>query len=58
MTWQQIVVLAFLLFGLINTTYTYAKAKEISAGWVAIAVILQLGISSFYAWVLHSGGFW
>lgn len=58
MTWPQIVVLVWLLFGfqsavrgqLANKQQSHAAAM----GWILFLVALTGG----YAYVLHAGGFW
>ncbi len=58
MTWQQAVILSWLVAGAAISIFSTLTDKELSTGAVFVAIMIILGIRIGAAIVLSSAGFW
>jgi hypothetical protein len=58
MTWPQVVMLVWMLFGTATAIKREMSNRDQSAGWATFGVLVILAIQGGLVAVLHAGGFW
>jgi Co/Zn/Cd efflux system component len=57
-SWPQFVVLLVVLIGAVESCYKAFKNPRMTSGGVTIVAFIVVAYYTFYAYVLHVGGFW